>query len=117
MAGAKGQIVNPVVYLVLSFVTCGLFGLYWLYVIIRDVNAHQGKDVVSMTMFLVGILCFPLNIYNMYLIAKALPEMQKSAGLEAKDESVLILILAIFLYPAALLIVQGHLNAIWQKAA
>ena len=112
--GKKPEVFNPVLLLVLGFVTCGIFIIYWMFKTAGELKDYLGKEVVSMTLLVLGICCFPLNIYNIYLLSKALPEVQVKAGIPEKDDTVLILILAIFAPPVAPMIVQTELNKAWE---
>jgi len=112
--GVKAAPFNPVLVLVLGFVTCGIFVIYWLFKTAGDLKDYLGKEVLSMPMLIFGLCCPPVSIYNIYLISKGLGEAQSKAGLPEKDDTMLILILAIFAGPVALMIIQTELNKIWE---
>jgi hypothetical protein len=114
--GYKGKPVNSLLFLILGFVTCGLGFLYWLWLIINDINKTTGRDVVGVPMFIVGILCLPVAWYNMYMIASAMPEVRQKGGLPAKDDTVLLVILAILFYPAFAFMIQEELNKMWGES-
>lgn len=46
---------------------------------------------------------------------KSLPDMQKKAGVEAKDELVLHLVLFLFVSPVGMYLFQQKLNELWAK--
>ena len=52
----------------------------------------------------------------MWLYVNGLPEMQKKAGIEAKDEKVLHLVLLVLLGPVGAYMIQQRLNELWAKA-
>ena len=113
--GAKGKVENPMVVLILGFVTCGLYSIYWLWVRAKEMNAYLGKETVNPLFIVPGCLCFPVVLYADYLFAKGIPEMQKKAGVEAKDDFVLDFILLILLAPVGQYLIQQKLNALWSK--
>ena len=115
-AGVKGAPMSPVLVLVLTIVTCGIYGIIWMFTKAAEMGAYLGQEVVSTSLLVVGICCAPLNIYNIYLMAKALPQMQERAGLPTKDDTTLILILAIFVFPVAVMVVQTEMNKVWETA-
>lgn len=113
--GVKGKIENPTTVLILGLVTCGLYGVYWYYLRVKEINGYLGQQAINPMFVFPGCLCPPLLIYVAYLVAKALPDMQKKAGLEAKDEFVLHFILLWFVNFAGQYVFQQKLNEVWSK--
>lgn len=114
--GVKGKVENPTTVLILGFVTCGLYPLYWMWLRTKEVNDYLGGEPRINPMFVFpGCLCFPVVLYAMFLMLKSLPDMQKKAGLEAKDELVLHLVLFLFVSPVGMYLFQQKLNEIWSK--
>ena len=113
-SGGKGTPVNPVLALVLGFVTCGIYFLIWMFQRAGEMNRFLDREVVSTAMLVLGICCAPVHLYNIYLMGKAMPEMQEKVGLPAKDDSTLLLILAFLIFPVAMMIIQGELNKVWE---
>jgi len=62
-----------------------------------------------------GCICGPVMIYAAWLYVNGLPEMQKKAGVEAKDEKILHLVLLIVLMPVGMYMIQQKLNELWAK--
>src|SRR5215470_16219636 len=94
--GVKGKVENPTTVLILGFVTCGLYPLYWMWLRTKEVNDYLGEQ----------------RINAMFVLLKSLPDMQKKAGLEAKDELVLHLVLFLFISPVGMYLFQQKLNEI-----
>ena len=122
-AGAAPQIpgsekvVNPTTVLILGFVTCGLYGLYWMWIRVKEMNEYLGKQQVNPMFVFPGCICGPVVLYAMWLYVNGFPEMQKKAGItDAKDEKILHLILMILLSPVGMYMVQQRLNELWAKA-
>jgi hypothetical protein len=113
--GTKGKVENPMTVLILGFVTCGLYSIYWLWVRVKEMNAYLGKEAVNPMFVVPGCICFPVVLYADFLFAKGIPEMQKKAGVEAKDEFVMDFILLILLAPVGQFLIQQKLNALWAK--
>ena len=109
------KVVNPTTVLILGFVTCGLYSLYWMYLRVKEMNEYLGKQAVNPMFVFPGCICGPVLIYADFLFAKGLPEMQKKAGLEAKDEFIMDLLLLVLLAPVGQYMIQQKLNAIWAK--
>jgi len=113
--GVKGKVENPTTVLILGLVTCGLYTIYWLWVRVKEMNDYLGKQAVNPMFVVPGCLCFPVVLYADYLYIWAIPEMQQKAGVEAKDEKVLHLVLMLLLPYVGSYMVQQRLNEIWQK--
>ena len=113
--GVKGKVENPTTVLILGFVTCGLYPLYWMWLRTKEVNDYLGEQRINPMFVFPGCFCFPVVLYAMFLMLKSLPHMQKKAGLEAKDELVLHLVLFLFVSPVGMYLCQQKLNEIWSK--
>jgi hypothetical protein len=114
-SGGKGKVENPTTILILGLLTCNIFTIYWLWLRVKEINAYLGKEVINPLFVVPGCLCFPLLIYVAYLLAKAIPEVQKKAGVEAKDEFVVHFLLLWFVMPVGAYMVQQKLNEVWAK--
>lgn len=104
--------------IILTIVTCGIYGLFWLYWISRDLRNYLGRtDVSPGTELLLCILCFPYAIYWVYKSTKLVQEAQKKVGIETtEDKTVLNIILAVFgLVIVSMAIIQDDLNAVWAR--
>ncbi|HUR38049.1 MAG TPA: DUF4234 domain-containing protein [Planctomycetota bacterium] len=113
--GVKGKVENPTTVLILGLVTCGLYPLYWMWLRTKEVNDYLGEQRINPMFVFPGCLCFPVVLYAMFLMLKSLPDMQKKAGVEAKDELVLHLVLFLFISPVGMYLFQQKLNEIWSK--
>lgn len=114
----KGVERNPVTVIILSIVTCGIYSIYWLYMITKEINAALGEERINFVLyFLVGILCFPLIFLGMYKIDEALVQLQARIGLQGKSNFVLWIILSFVGVGTFIMIyqVQEALNELWIK--
>lgn len=106
--------VDPIVVLVLSFLTCGLYLIYWNLKAADVLNAVSEREVISQPIAIFAGCCYPVNGYFFYLAGKdGLPAVQRRAGLPVKDDSVLLLILGLIFPMVAAMIVQGEINKLY----
>lgn len=110
---------SPVVAAVLSAVTCGIYGLYWLYTTGRELKEALGDDEIKpgVDVLLAVITCGLWSIYAMYRNAQKIHAGLLSVDPYAKDQSEITLILnlvslftAYVTYVVAIYIVQEELN-------
>lgn len=106
---------EPIVVLLLGFVTCGLYLIYWNIKVAQIFNTVAGKEVISQPIAIFAGCCMPANLYFYYLAGKeGLPEVYAKTGEQGKDQSTLLLILG-FLFPmVAAMIVQGDINKLYK---
>jgi hypothetical protein len=106
---------DPVLVLVLSFITCGLYLIYWNIMAARVFNAVAEKEVISEPIAIFSGCCFPVNIYFYYLVGRdGLPKIYERTGERKEDQSVLLLILGFFIPMVAAMIVQGEINKLYK---
>lgn len=103
---------NMVLFIVLMFCTCGLYGLYWLYVTAGELE-EQGKAggqsamvilIISLFLPWVGYLLFGISAND------NLNNIKAQKGMETTDNKVLYIILAIVLPIAVPILVQNEIN-------
>jgi hypothetical protein len=105
---------DPVLVLILGFITCGLYLIYWNIKASQVFNAVAGKEVISTPIAVFAGCCFPVNVYFYYLAGRdALPEVYKKLGEPPKDNATLLLVLGIFIPMVAAMIVQGEINKLY----
>lgn len=106
--------VDPILVLILSFITCGLYLIYWNIKISEVLNAVAEREVISSPIAIFAGCCFPVNIYFFYLAAKdGLPQVYKRIGHPEKDDSTLLIVLGFFFPMAAAMIVQNDINKLY----
>src|SRR5262245_44166640 len=79
---------NPLVVLLLSIVTLGIYLLYWIYISFAEVRAHRGKGtsgIVGLLLALIPVSIFllPSHIGDMYAEAGKTKPITGYAGLWA----------------------------------
>jgi len=106
---------EPILVLILGFLTCGLYLIYWNIKAAEVFNAVAGKEVVSQPVAIFAGCCMPVNLYFYYLAGKeALPAIYERTGEGKKDETLLLLVLGFFFPMVAAMIVQGAINKLYQ---
>ena len=108
---------DPVLVLVLGVVTCGLYLIYWNMNAAKVLNAVAKREVISPSVAVVSGCCVPVNIYFYYLCGQVLSDLGKAIGKEEelKGKGTLLLLLGIFFPMVAAMIVQGHINELYQQ--
>ena len=103
--------------ILLSFVTCGFYCLYWLYCLAKDLNElceSQGQEKGSdggLVLILSIVTCGIYQIYYMYKAGKLISSLTRSNGTHPSDDSVILLILSIFGLPLiSYCIIQSNIN-------
>lgn len=112
---------NIAVSIILTIITCGIYGIYW-FIVLTDEAKKEAKDEQMMS----GGLCFILTLitcgifgfYWAYKMGKILQIAKEKNSLNASDNSVLYLVLQIFgLGIVNYAIMQNELNEITRNKA
>lgn len=107
--------VDPVLVLVFSFLTCGLYLIYWNIKVAEVFNAVAEREVISAPLAVFSGCCMPVHVYFYYIIGKeGLPKVYKLTGELEKDQTTLLIILGFFFPFAAAMIVQGDINRLYK---
>ena len=114
---------DPAVTLILILLTCGIYYLYFIYVVSRETQDFLGEPEISpsVEVLLSVLTCGLWNIYWDYRIGKRVAEMHTRVGLPPTDNAVLYLVLDLvgvggfaslgLLNP---ILQQDSLNRVWQ---
>lgn len=107
---------NIVACIILTFVTCGFYGIYWLYCIISDINTISG-DPDSMSPIVVILLGFvTCGIYHLYWVYKAgvlLDQKAVEAGRASESRAIMYVIFSFFsLAIVTYALIQDSINKI-----
>lgn len=121
----NGTVRDPLIVLVLSLVTCGLYYIWWMYDTSREIDEFLGESdippIVHVILFIVtGTLWgYVFDI----LTARRIFRMQERAGMTPKDNTIVYLILDLVglgpvggLGLVSTMIQQSDLNAIYRRA-
>ena len=103
---------SVILSIVLSFVTCGIYLLYWYYQISEDVNAicernNQPKAFDPfLNIILIIVTCGLYSIYFLWKSSKIVYSYKPNI-----DDTMVVTILAVFMSPIACAILQDELNS------
>lgn len=114
-----GQKREPGMVILFTFLTCGIYGIWWLVTYAGEVKGALGRHDLNPGMdLLIGIVTCGIwsTISFWYKYPKLIMELQRRVGLPVNDMSTTTLLLGIFFAPAAIYIVQSELNKIWDAA-
>ena len=113
---------NIAICIVLSIVTCGIYGIYWTVCIVNDVNtvAETPNDTSGGMVVILGIIT--CDIYMLYWFYKAGEKMQaaqeKRGIAGAQNQGIVYLLLAFFgLSIVSYCLIQNDLNKMAQNNA
>lgn len=95
---------NPLIVIVLSIITLGLYPLYWFYSTSKEL-IELNKSNSNALFWLIGMFVPFVNLYIMWKYSK---EIEKASG--GSTGAVLVFVISLVFYPAALYLVQTELN-------
>lgn len=104
---------NIAVCVILSLLTCGIYGLYWFVKLTDETNMISSKPTASgvPAILLILFTCGIYGIYWAYQKGKAIDEYNLSSGKGSSNNSVLYLVLTLFgLEIVAYCLMQNELN-------
>jgi hypothetical protein len=112
---------SPAMVIILTVVTCGLYGLYWYYRTSEDIQDAAGVRDVSpgMEVALILVTCGLYTIYWWYKYGTLLVDLERVRGVTVRDNTVLLTLLSAAAFWAGpfdlinMAIMQGDLNDLW----
>lgn len=105
--------IEPIIVLILGFLTCGLYLIYWNIKIAEVLNAVNKREVISPLIAVLTSFC-GLSLFFYWLVGKdGLPKVYELTGQPNKDDSVLLLILGFFFPMITAMIVQSEINKLY----
>ena len=108
--------VDPILVLILSFFTCGLYLIYWNIKASEVINAACQKELISTPLAVFCGCCFPAHVYFYYLVGKeGLPKIHSLTGNRQEDKSTLLIVLGFFFPFACAMIIQGDINKLYEN--
>lgn len=105
---------NIVVCILLSIVTCGIYGLYWLFCMADELNAVSGEEGQNGAM-LILLSIVTCGIYMFYFLYKAGEKLNKAKTARNypinENQSLILLLFGIFGLPiVSYALIQNSLN-------
>jgi hypothetical protein len=105
---------DPFLVLLLGFITCGLYLIYWNIKMAEVVNAVVEKEVITAPIAIFSGCCFPVNLYFYYLVGQNLEVIGRKVGNPTlQDQSVLLIVLGFFAPMVSAMIIQGEINKLY----
>ncbi len=104
---------NLAMYIVLSIVTCGLFGIYWFIVVTDDVKSivNDNQTPSGVAFLLTLVTCGIYGFFWAYKMGEKIDYMKSMNGMPSGNSSILFLILQIFgLQIVNLALIQDSVN-------
>jgi hypothetical protein len=100
---------NPITSILLTLVTCGLYGFYWAFCMAKEaISVKEDND----DGLLEAILMIFLPFIGLFLTEKKFAEACQAKGIEHKDNSIMYLVMGLIgpLYLVAFYMLQTDLN-------
>ena len=103
---------NIALCIVLSIVTCGLYGLYWYVCLTNDTNAAAGTEGPSggVTLLLTIITSNIYSLYWGYKQGEKIDIIKQKHGQPSSNSNILYLILCFLIPVVAWALMQNELN-------
>ncbi len=103
---------NIAVCIILSIVTCGIYGLYWLVCLTNDTNTAAGTEGTSggMVLLLTIVTCNIYSLYWGYKQGEKIDMAKQKKGMPSSNSTVLYLLLCLFVPVVAWALMQNELN-------
>jgi hypothetical protein len=112
---------DPLVVLLLSFVTIGIYFFYWYYKINDELQRLERDDTISPTRSLMAMIFGWLIIVPpfiaMYNTAKHVQAVEERLAIQPELEPALTIVIMLFVAIGNGIYIQEHLNRIWVRAA
>lgn len=110
---------NIAVSIILSLVTCGIYGIYWFISLTDEARVASGDESApsgGIAFLLVIVTCGIYAIYWAYKVGKTMSIAKEKHGLPADDNAVLYLILNLIGFGIIVYaLVQNDLNQLARK--
>ena len=85
------------VSIVLTIVTCGLYGLYWYYMLADDLyKLNKEPSRAGIDVIITIVTCGLYGIYMMYKFGDMEEQIRRNRGTRSKDNRILYLFLSLF---------------------
>jgi hypothetical protein len=112
---------NPLGVLGLSFITLGIYGLYWYYKVNQEIQRYTGDETISPSRSLLavipGFLLIVPPFIAYYNTSNHIVQIQQQRGIASQISPALVVILALVIWIGMAAYVQEHLNRVWDSAS
>jgi len=99
---------------ILSIVTCGIYGLYWFVMLTEDANQLSGRQSPSgiTALLLTIVTCGIYGLYLAYQMGETLYAARMQRGYMGSNNNILYLVLEFVCYIASYAVMQNEINQI-----
>ncbi len=100
--------------IILSIITCGIYGLYWLVCLANDVNTASGRTQEpsgGMVLLLTIVTCNIYGLFWMYKAGEKIDSARVARGMPSQNNGLIYLLLSLFgLSIVSYALMQNELN-------
>ncbi len=112
---------NPLGVLGLSFITIGIYGLYWYYKVNEELKRFERDETISpgrsLLAVIPGFILIVPPFIAYYNTATHVLKDQQRLGIQSQISPALVVIIALVLWIGMAAYVQEHLNRVWDAAS
>jgi hypothetical protein len=112
---------NPLGVLGLTFITLGIYGLYWFYKVNEEIKRYTKDDTISpgrsLAALIPGFLLIVPPFIAYYNTANHIEDIQQRRGIVSQISPVLVVLLGLVIWIGMSAYVQEHLNRVWGSAS
>ncbi len=103
--------------IILTFVTCGIYGIYWFIVMTDEMNLASNKQNPTsggMAFLFTFLTCGIYGYYWAYRMGEQVDELKQYRGIQSSNTGILYLLLCIFgLSIVTYALIQSELNTMY----
>lgn len=114
--GPLGEIRSPLTVMLLTLVTCGIYGVIWHYKVSEEINNYTRSKLTEPNYAIIGLFCFIFSFINWSKIDQAIMQINRVEGRRSDSKFLAWLLVSILAGFGSLLMVyqvQDDLNKIW----
>jgi hypothetical protein len=112
---------NPLGVLGLTFITLGIYGLYWFYKVNEEILRSTKDTTISPSRSLLavipGFLLIVPPFIAYYNTANHIVDMQRQRGIASQISPALVVVLGLVIWIGMGAYVQEHLNRVWEAGS
>lgn len=119
LTGFVGQVRSPGMVILLTIITCGIYGIVWMYSVAQEINMVLGDQEATKPSYAIwGILCFVMSFILMSQIDAAMVEIDRRRGIPSESKFLLWVLLSLLAGIGVYFMqhnVQSRLNALYEN--
>ena len=109
-----GKVRSPLVVILLSIITLGIYALYWHYAMFKETNEYDNEGVSGIVGLLISFVC---GIVAAFLLSWQVGETRKRAGLAERVNAIygLLILIPFVGWIVWVVLVQNAANELWES--